>query len=339
MSRHTFSPLAAFLRWLVFAAALLPALTALAHEVRPAYLEIREDAQHNIDVLWKQPAAGRLSLPLAPRLSAGWLAEESARQTITDSFLIRQWHIAASDTPLHGQQLAIDGLEKSITDVLVRISFADGNTVTRLLRPENATMEVLQPGRSTLPAAEYFQLGVTHIWEGVDHLLYVFGLMLLVRGARPLVRTITAFTIAHSITLAAAALKLVEVRPAVIELVIALSIVYVAVELLHLRQGRPGLASRAPWIVAFSFGLLHGFGFAGALADVGLPPDAIPAALLLFNLGIEAGQLIFVFAVLGLIAGLRHLLPWIERAVARLSPWLIGSLASFWCIERAVHIF
>ncbi|MCC4116866.1 HupE/UreJ family protein [Aromatoleum toluclasticum] len=335
----TATVLVRLLRFALLFAALLSPLTASAHEVRPAYLEIREDAAHNIDALWKQPAAGRMSLPLAPKLSAGWLRADTARQTVTDSFVIQQWHLDAPAEPLHGQQLTIEGLDRSITDVLVRITFANGETVSRVLKPDNAGMEVLQPGRSTLPAAEYFQLGVTHIWQGVDHLLYVFGLLLLVRGARPLVRTITAFTLAHSLTLAAAALKLVEVRPAVVELVIALSIVYVAVELLHLRQGRPGLASRAPWVVAFSFGLLHGFGFAGALADVGLPPDAIPAALLLFNVGIEAGQLAFVFAALGAIAGLRRIVPWIEQTVARLAPWVIGSLASFWCVERAVHIF
>lgn len=332
-------PLAFPLRCWLLILALLASLTVQAHEVRPAYLEIKESAGSKIDVMWKQPAAGRLSLSLAPKLSSGWLTEQTARQTVTDSFLIRQWQITDPAVPLHGQKLKIDGLEKTITDVLVRITFANGTTVSQLLKPDNPQMEVLQPGRSTLPVAEYFQLGVTHIWQGVDHLLYVFGLMLLVSGIRPLIKTITAFTLAHSITLAGAALKLVEVRPANVELVIALSIVYVAVELVHLRRGNPGLAARAPWLVAFSFGLLHGFGFAGALTEIGLPQDAIPAALLLFNVGIEAGQLAFVFLVLGLIAALKRIKPWLEQQISRLAPYLIGTLASFWCVERAVHIF
>ncbi len=310
-----------------------------AHEIRPAYLEINEDATQHVHILWKQPVAGQFALPLTPRLSSGWLNEDASSESASNSFLIRQWDIDPPHDRLHGQTLTIEGLEKSVTDVLTRITFASGTTVSKLVTPDHPSVKLLQPGKSTLPVTQYLKLGVTHIWFGIDHLLYVFGLMLLVRDTRTLVKTITAFTAAHSVTLAAAALKLVEVRAAQIEVVIALSIVYVAVELVHVRRGAAGLATTYPWLVAFTFGLLHGFAFAGGLADIGLPSDAIPAALLLFNLGIEAGQLTFVCAVLLTLGGLTRVVPESAHWVPRLSPYVIGSLASLWCIERALRMF
>ena len=181
---------------------------------------------------------------------------------------------------------------------------------------------------------EYLELGFTHIWSGVDHLLYVFGLMLLVRNGRTLVKTITGFTLAHSITLAAAALGYVNVPAAPVEAVIALSIIYVAAEVVHARQGRTSLAQRAPWIVAFGFGLLHGLGFAGALSEVGLPAHAIPTALLLFNVGIEIGQLSFVGLLLIAARALQRTAPATVRRLEWVPPYAIGSLASFWFLER-----
>lgn len=311
---------------------------AAAHEIRPAYLEITEDAAQHVHVLWKQPTAGQMMLPLAPVLSSGWLEAQRSSQTVADGLLLRQWDIVAPREPLHGQTLTIEGLDKTVTDVLARITFANGATLSRLIKPDHPVLTLLQPGKSTLPVAEYLQLGVMHIWLGIDHLLYVFGLMLLVQRTRVLLKTITAFTVAHSITLAAAALHFVTVPAAQIEVVIALSIVYVAVELVHVHRGEEGLASRSPWVVAFTFGLLHGFAFAGGLAEIGLPSGAIPAALLLFNLGIEAGQVAFVCVVLLVLAGLKRLLPASAIWVPRLSPYVIGSLASMWCIERALRV-
>jgi len=312
---------------------------AAAHDVRPAYLEITEDATRDVHVVWKQPTAGQMVLPLYPALSSGWLQADAASQTVSDSLLIRQWHISAPHAPLHGQTLTIGGLDKTITDVLARIRFANGATVSKLIKFGHPTLELLQPGKSTLPVAEYLELGMMHIWRGIDHLLYVFGLMLLVQGTRTLLKTITAFTVAHSITLAAAALHLVDVPAAQIEVVIALSIVYVAVELVHVHRGEGGLASRCPWLIAFTFGLLHGFAFAGGLAQIGLPSDAIPMALLLFNLGIEAGQLLFVATVLLAFGSLKRMAPASAYWVPTLSPYVIGSLAAMWCLERAIRVF
>jgi hydrogenase/urease accessory protein HupE len=312
---------------------------ANAHEVRPAYLEITENSAGRVHVLWKQPTAGRLSLPLKPRLSSGWLDEAATSSVFTESYLLRRWEIPAPVGALDGQTLTVEGLDRTITDVLVRIAFADGDTRDHLLKPDHPSLAIAHEGQSSLPVGDYFQLGVTHIWLGIDHLLYVFGLMLLVNGMKTLLKTITAFTVAHSITLAGAALGYVDLSPRPIEAVIALSIVYVAVELVYLHRGRPGFACRYPWAVAFAFGLLHGFGFAGALAEVGLPTDAIPLALLLFNLGIEAGQVAFVLAVLLSLKGIAALLPRAAAWVPRTAPHAIGTLAAFWCLERLEFMF
>jgi hydrogenase/urease accessory protein HupE len=217
-------------------------------------------------------------------------------------------------------------------------------------------------------AGGYFVLGVEHILLGIDHLLFVLALVLIVRGVGLLVKTITAFTLAHSITLGLATLGVVNMPSAPVEAVIALSIVFVASEILRLRsagfsplqrssewnaksvsltashpgvkgpEGRaPSLTARAPWLVAGAFGLLHGFGFAGALSEVGLPANDIPLALLFFNVGVEAGQLAFVVVVLGVIALLRcvRMPEWSPK----LAPYAIGSLAIYWVIERTVAIW
>jgi hydrogenase/urease accessory protein HupE len=183
-------------------------------------------------------------------------------------------------------------------------------------------------------AATYLRLGIEHILEGVDHLLFVLALVLLVRDAKRLVATVTAFTVAHSLTLAAATLGFVHVRQGPVEAVIALSIVFVAGEIVHQARGRPGLGSNRPWLVAFVFGLLHGLGFAGALREVGLPEHSIPLALLFFNLGVELGQLLFIACILPLASLQRRAVRrWPEQAA--LAPaYCIGSVAAWWTLER-----
>jgi hydrogenase/urease accessory protein HupE len=225
-----------------------------------------------------------------------------------------------------------------MVDVLVRIALSDGRVVSRLLRPDapsfTFTAETAGPA-----AGGYFVLGVEHILFGIDHLLFVFALVLIVRGAGLLVKTITAFTLAHSITLALATLGYVHVPSAPVEAVIALSIVFVASEIVRGQRDEPGLTERAPWLVAGTFGLLHGFGFAGALSQVGLPANDIPLALLWFNVGVEAGQLAFVAVVLGVIALLRRI-PWtLPRWAPLVPPYAVGALAMFWVIERTAAIW
>ncbi|HYJ04936.1 MAG TPA: HupE/UreJ family protein [Chthoniobacterales bacterium] len=345
---------------------------ARAHEVRPAFLELTERGPGEFDVLWKVPAMGGTPLageelrpppptpaddpnasksmpcgcpvPTAAQLSRGVLpihpSMPSDSRTVVPPRVerifgaeIKRWTIATGPRGLEGWEVAVHGLQTTMVDVLVRVAFADGRVVSRLLRPD-APSFVLGKEDAGPAAAGYFVLGVEHILLGIDHLLFVLALVLIVRGVGLLVKTITAFTIAHSITLALATLGVVNVASAPVEAVIALSIVFVAAEIVRSRRGQCGLTERAPWLVAGLFGLLHGFGFAGALSEVGLPANDIPLALLLFNVGVEAGQLAFVAVVLAILAVMRRIqLPALEWA--RLAPpYAIGAIAMFWVIQR-----
>jgi hydrogenase/urease accessory protein HupE len=235
---------------------------------------------------------------------------------------------------LAGTVIRIDRLDATFTDVLVRLVRSDGLVQTARATPSQPSVTVEASVGRWEVAATYLKLGVEHILGGVDHLLFVFGLMLLVSGWRRLLGTITAFTVAHSLTLAGATLGWVHAPQAPVEAVIALSIVFVAVEVVRAHEGRPGLAQRWPWLVAFTFGLLHGFGFAGALREVGLPSQAIPVALLFFNLGVELGQLAFVLIVVGLRHVFRGQLQRLPRGAWRVPTYGIGGVAAFWVIER-----
>jgi hydrogenase/urease accessory protein HupE len=196
------------------------------------------------------------------------------------------------------ETVVIAGLESTVTDTLLRIELADGTMHTTVLRPDSPTFLVPEKPSKTKVAGSYLGLGIEHILGGFDHLLFVLGLLLIVRSTRLLIKTITAFTLAHSVTLAMATLGFVHVPQAPVESVIALSIIFLATELSKQHRGETGLTTRAPWLVALTFGLLHGFGFAGALTEVGLPQSDIPLALLFFNVGVEVGQLMFVSGVL-----------------------------------------
>jgi hydrogenase/urease accessory protein HupE len=322
-------------RWLpilVALAALLAPLPGRAHEVRPAYLEVSEDRPGEFSVLWKTPVRGDMRLALDPVFSGPVEALTPVATRLTGAAAVQTWQVRAES--LRGQTLRIAGLETTLTDTLVRISFADGSTWVQRLTPQQpATVIPVRPGAWAI-AGTYLGLGVEHILTGIDHLLFVLALLLLSTGTWQLVKTVTAFTAAHSITLGLATLGVVHVPSKPVEAVIALSIVFVAVEIVQARRGREGLAARMPWIVAFTFGLLHGFGFAGALGEVGLPQGHIPVALLFFNLGVEAGQLLFVAAMLALAAIARRIrIAWPGWAEL-VPPYAIGSLAMFWVVQR-----
>ncbi len=323
---------------------------ATAHEVRPAYLEITERSDGRIDVLFKQPAITSLAIRLDPDISGGLLAGAPSLVDSGPGFQTRQWRgLDAGKTGLGGRTVTVQGLDRSITDALVVVHYADGHDLQQILLPQQATLSLDARGNN-LPVLTYIRLGVTHILTGYDHLMFILGLVLLVRGVPTLLKTITAFTVAHSITLAATALGLIQVKPAQIEALVALSIVFVAVELANVARGHSSITQRWPWLIAFSFGLLHGTAFAGALSQIGLPKDNIPLALLLFNVGVEIGQLIFVAVVLAVLFGLRHLLNALKTRVrpahlAALQPvqsygatYAIGICAAFWFFER-LHTF
>ncbi|EED34391.1 conserved hypothetical protein [Luminiphilus syltensis NOR5-1B] len=312
----------------------LLASAATADVFRPAYLEISELGNDEYAVLWKVPAQGgdrRLSAYV--RLPEGASIIEGPRVVATGDSWVEQTTIGFSGG-LAGQVFTIEGRAAGVTEVIARVERLDGSSQVERLPMERPQFIVEAPQGAGAVAWAYFVLGVEHILGGIDHLLFVLALLLIVRGGKRIVATVTAFTLAHSVTLVAATLGWVQVPGPPVEAIIAFSIVFVASEVVHTFRGRTGLTEQAPWIVAFSFGLLHGFGFAGALAEVGLPQTAIPLALLTFNVGVEVGQLLFVTAVLTLqFVGVRLLgvkAKWLPAATA----YGIGSVAAFWTIER-----
>jgi len=314
-----------------------------AHEVRPAYLELRQTGPEIYDALWKVPGRDEnLRLGLYVELPAGCTNVTEPRASMINNAFTERWTVKCAGG-LSGGTIHIAGLSATMTDVLVRLERLDGTTQVTRLTPSTPSFMVAAAAGAMGVARTYTVLGVEHILGGVDHLLFVLGLLLIV-GQRwgLMIKTITAFTVAHSITLALATLGFVHVPQAPVEAVIALSIVFVAAEIVHSRQGRPGLTERAPWVVAFTFGLLHGFGFAGALSQIGLPRHDIPLALLCFNVGVEVGQLLFIASVFAVVAVARQ----ITRRVAlpqpvwawRVVPYAIGSVSAFWLIQRVVAL-
>jgi hydrogenase/urease accessory protein HupE len=320
--------------------ALLPGLLCLlagvasAHEVRPAYLELRQTGAETYDVLWKVPARGDdLRFGLYVELPAGTVNLTEPRGEFLGGSFVERWS-ARRPGGLDGATIHIDGLSATRTDVLIRLERIDGTTQVGRATPDAPDFTVSAAAASAEVALTYLKLGVEHILLGIDHLLFVLALLILVQGTRKLIVTVTAFTVAHSVTLAGASLGLLNVPGAPVEACIALSIVFVATEIVHGRNGQPGLAARRPWIMAFAFGLLHGFGFAGALHEIGLPQTDIPLALLFFNVGVEVGQLVFILAVLAVIALARRIPVALPAWSWRVPPYAIGAVASFWLIER-----
>jgi len=309
-----------------------------ADEFKPAYLQLTQLDQDTYDVLWKIPAIDEsTTLKVKPQFPNGTEALTPVRSTFSRGITVQRWRIRVPEG-LDGKAIVFSQLSETRIDVLARLVRLDGTVqLERILPVHPSFVGRRGPGRLEV-VRTYTVLGIEHILTGFDHLLFVLALVLLVQGTRRLFVTITAFTAAHSLTLAGATLGWVHVPGPPVEASIALSIVFVASEIVRMRQGRTSVTQRSPWVVAFTFGLLHGFGFAGALAQVGLPQSSIPIALLFFNVGVEIGQLLFVGAVLAVIAagwrvGQRLQLSqpaWLWR----IAPYAIGGLASFWFVER-----
>jgi hydrogenase/urease accessory protein HupE len=328
---------------LVALAGLLFTPAAQAHEVRPGYLELWQTAPETYELLFKIPALGEeLRLALYVSLPEGTEDVAAPRALFTGGAYVERRTIRRNGG-LTGHAIGIEGLSSTFTDVLVRVQDLTGTTHTdRLTATKPSFVVKAAPGRGDV-ARTYLRLGIEHILLGADHLLFVLALVILVREWRRVAITVTAFTIAHSITLAAATLGFVHVPGPPVEAMIALSIVLVAAEIVNARRGQPSLTARWPWLVAFAFGLLHGFGFAGALSEVGLPQHAIPLALLFFNLGVEVGQLAFVAGVMTLAWAVGRLMSRrfgpvrAQQTFAGLevtSAYLIGAPAAYWLIER-----
>ncbi len=307
---------------------------AVAHEVRPAYLELRQTSPDTYDVLWKVPARGEeMRMGIYVELPEGSVNLSEPRGSFVNGAFIERRTVKRAGG-LTGGTINISGLSATSIDVLVRVERLDGATQVSRLTPANPSFVVVASPDKLQVVRTYSVLGVEHILTGIDHLLFVLALIIITRRSWKLVKTVTAFTLSHSITLTAATLGFVHVPQRPVEAVIALSIVFVAAEIVHGRQGREGITAHAPWIVALTFGLLHGLGFAGGLSEAGLPQGNIPLALLFFSLGVEAGHFLFIGAVLSLIA-LARLTKWrVPRWAPLVPPYAIGTVAAFWVIQR-----
>jgi hypothetical protein len=322
---------------LVVAAA--PLAPAAGHPLAPALLELEARADGRVDVHWKTSRLRPRGVELAPRLPEDCARTAAARTGGDEQSVSTRWTVDCGPRGLVGRSVGVEGLGPVPIDVVLRIALSDGRVVNRILR--SGEPELVVPARPAKRAVfdSYLRLGVDHILGGPDHLLFVLGLLLLVLRPRPLVKTVTAFTIGHSVTLSLVALGLARVPSGPVELLIAISVLVLAVEIADAGEGdAPDAIRRRPWWMAFGFGLLHGMGFAGALAEVGLPQAEIPLALLAFNVGIELGQLAFVALVgVGYLA-LRSRLARLPSGWLRVPAYAIGSCAALWCFERAATL-
>ena len=328
-----------FCRWALLALFTVAGTSVLppvaAHELQPGFLELKEVEPGRYDVLWKLPSLGSsdVRMPIAPVFPerCRQLGEPRTDRAGT------AWVFAARlecKNGLAGQSIAVEGLEAFTTDVLVRVQHADGAVETHVLKPVQPSVELRGAGERQRGVGVYLYLGIEHILLGIDHLLFVLGLLLIVRDRWMLLKTVTAFTVAHSITLAVATFGIATVPPAPLNAAIALSILFLGPEIVRSWRGQTSVTIRHPWVVAFAFGLLHGFGFASGLVQLGLPKDEIPLALLLFNVGVEIGQLAFVLLVLLLERAFRQLQIHWPKLVERLPGYLVGTLGAFWTIQR-----
>ena len=317
---------------------LLLVLSLKADEVRPLYLELKEHNLNNFLVTLKIPAKGDKKLKMDAILPTNCTLNSEVESYFIQGAYLQRWSVECKGG-LAGKSIFIDGLKDTNTDLLLRIDMLDGLSYSTLLNPTKTSYSVPTNSSNIEVISTYTWLGITHILMGYDHLAFVFALLLLVGSMRKLLWTITAFTLAHSITMAGATLGIVHIPQKPVEAVIALSILFLALEVIHKRDGKNGIASSSPWIVAFIFGLLHGFGFAGALAEIGLPQNAITTALLFFNIGVELGQLIFIASVVT-VAGLLHKFTshlFVQR-VELVAIYSIGTISSFWLIDRVLGI-
>ena len=321
---------------LALALAALASVPLFAHELQPGFLELTETAPGRYDVLWKLPSLGESSdvrMPIAPVFPdvCRQLGEARTERAGTAWLFTARVECRSG---LAGRTITIDGLEAFSTDVLVRVQHADGGVETHVLKPMQPSVTLRAAGDTRRGVGAYLYLGIEHILLGVDHLLFVLGLLLIVRDRWMLLKTVTAFTLAHSITLAVATFGIARVSAAPLNAAIALSILFLGPEIVRRWRGETSFTIRHPWVVAFAFGLLHGFGFASGLAQLGLPKNEVPLALLLFNVGVEVGQVAFVLIVLLLERAFRLLQIHWPKVVLRLPGYVVGTLGAFWTIQR-----
>lgn len=310
----------------------LVAVPARADELRPGYLELTQKDAAHWQMIWKAPVLGGLATRSRPALPA-FCTVGPAESRLDGGNIVAAMQATCTGS-LDGQQVGISGMEQSFTDALVRIAPLGRPVQAERLTPERPMVTVHAVLERWQVARTYLLLGVEHILTGYDHLLFVIALVLLLGRPWVVIKAATAFTVAHSLTLAGTTLGLFGLAQAPVEALVALSIVFLAVEIVKQREGAPRLSERIPWAIAFFFGLIHGFGFAGALREIGLPESDVPISLLTFNVGVELGQLAIIAAVLAILALLRRHAPDLRRPATIAATYAIGTVASFWFIER-----
>lgn len=311
----------------------------VAHEARPAYLEIKETVPNQYAVLWRTPVLAGMRLPIVLQLPDDVKnLREPEYQELADSLVERHW-IDAGATGLSGKQVQFPGLQATITDAVVHVEMLDGRKWTTIVHPSQPWVDIAAIQSTLGVIGTYVVQGIRHISFGADHMLFVLGLLLIVKNRWMLLKTVTAFTVAHSITLAVATLGYANVPIVPLNAAIALSILFLGPEIVRSWRGQTSFTIRHPWVVAFAFGLLHGFGFASALTNAGLPPRELPLALISFNIGVEAGQLGFIGLVLALERSFRTLeIRW-PRFVEALPGYTVGTLGAFWTVQRLAIVF
>jgi hydrogenase/urease accessory protein HupE len=320
-------------------AMLFPAAPSRAHEARPGYLEIKETAPGKFSVLWRTPVLAGRRLPIVLKMPDDVKnLKEPIIEELADS-LVERRSIDAGPKGLAGRRIEFVGLQLTITDVLVRVAMLDGRNWTVIARPSQPWVEIAASQTWFGVAGTYIVQGLRHILFGADHLLFVLGLLLIVANRWMLLKTVTAFTVAHSMTLAIATLGYAEVPVLPLNAAIALSILFLGPEIVRSWGGETSFTIRHPWVVAFAFGLLHGFGFASALTGAGLPRHDLPLALVSFNVGVELGQLGFIGLILALEKSFRTLEVRWPRWAQAFPGYTVGSLGAFWTVQRVVLLF
>jgi hydrogenase/urease accessory protein HupE len=317
----------------VCATALLCTQDARAHEVRPGLLELRETAPGTYSMFWKKPAGGETEIDMAPVIPAGCELSTGDQAPLTPGAFVMRG-VLRCEGGIQGKTLAIGGLESTVTDVIVRVEMLDGREWTAIVRPSQPSVQISAPQTRVAVIGSFIVEGIRHILFGADHMLFVLGLLLIVKNRWMLLKTITAFTVAHSITLAIATLGYANAPMSLLNAGVALSILFLGPEIVRSWRGETSFTIQNPWVVAFAFGLLHGFGFASALTSAGLPRAELPLALLSFNVGVEIGQLSLVGLVLLLERSFRVLeIRW-PRFAEALPGYAVGSLGALWTIQR-----
>lgn len=309
---------------------------ARADELRPGYIEFTQRSAGQWLLVWKSPMNADFTPATQPRLPEGCFIDGPQSRVISGGAAVTRSAVLCR-AAVPGHSIGLVNFDAAQSDVLVRVAPLGRPVQALRLTPEEPTALIMEKSDRGQVVLTYFGTGTDHIIFGYDHLLFVVSLVLLLSGFSTIVKAVTAFTVAHSLTLIGTTLGLVGLPQRPVESVIALSIVFLAVEILKRKPDDQRLSERIPWVVAFGFGLLHGFGFAGALKEIGLPESDMPVALLSFNLGVEAGQLVIVGLTSGLLMLIRRHVPGHQGAAVKLATYAIGITASFWFIERTFN--